>query len=167
MSVVNKTNNLIRKKYKLRPRRNLFNLGNLYHRSNPYYDLRVVNNISYTSNVHKNDIYKTYRETTNICEDFERSILKKRTKDEMDLFLDDEYSNKRIRAVSLDSINGIDMNENDFEEIIPYRPINDNEILINSWEEFNNYQPAPGISKSNEIREKDWVSPSNIKNYML
>ena len=33
MSVVNKTNNLIRKKYKLRPRRNLFNLGNLYHRS--------------------------------------------------------------------------------------------------------------------------------------
>ena len=45
-----------------------------------------------------------------------------------------------------------------------YRSINDDEIIIDSWDKFNTYSV---IDNSNNDPQKDWVSPSNIKNYLL
>lgn len=151
MSVVRQYDLLLKRNYFLRSKRSsIYNLRNQ----------KVSTNKS-------NDVYK---ETTKICESFTKNIekLKENSKKRKRVTFHNTPEIKRFRSESLDSINAVDLTENDFTyEIVPYRTIDDDSVLIETWDDFNIYQPAPGIDKSTEIREKDWVSPSNIKNYML
>jgi hypothetical protein len=151
MSVV-KQYGLLRRNYLLRSKRNSF------------YNLRSRRNINYFQNKNTKDDKQIYRDTSKICQKFSNEHRKRKRESNTEAFV----RIKRIRSESLDSVNAYDLTESDFNyEIIPYRTIDDDTILVESWDDFNVYQPAPGIDKSKEIREKDWVSPSNVKNYML
>tara|TARA_S200000501_G_scaffold376225_1_gene430518 strand:+ start:719 stop:3025 length:2307 start_codon:yes stop_codon:yes gene_type:complete len=158
---------VMKKIYELRPRKYIN--GQLKYRNNPYYNFRTTNYINYSDNINNgynmND-KKLFKDISRVCSIFNKRHFSKKRKisqvlieidneinfnlDDYDIKLDNYEIESRKRLIS------IDRGE--------YRRIDDNEIIIDSWDKFNTYSL---IDNGTNNPQKDWVSPSNIKNYLL
>ncbi len=169
MNTNNQIQFIMRRVYTLRPRRfTVYREGQKGHRYNPIYNLRKVNvrNYSTTKRKFTPKVGVLYKETSTICNNFRDDQRNKRRKisDESYVFvempeLDNDDTTLSIFEENPGRVRFDSVDDN-------YRNIDDNEVLIHNWDSFNVYHPVPGRNIG-EANGKDWVSPSNIKNYIL
>jgi hypothetical protein len=159
---------IMKRVYELRPRK--YSIGQLKYRHNPYYNFRNIRHINYFEkkkhNLNKNKLFKDISKACNIFNQKKFSKKKKRKISEVLISIDDNEISVNMEDYNIE----IDTHEIESRKRLisidrgEYRTIDDNELIIDSWDKFNTYSL---INNGNNNPQKDWVSPSNIKNHLL